>query len=77
MTPPQRTSPLDRFLSDLFGEPVLSDIDERQRDVLVRSYVDGQSLEDIGDAYGVSRERIRQLRFKALASLRWRVKELS
>lgn len=44
----------------------LADLPERSRDILQRRYGDCQTLEEVGDIYGISRERIRQIQSKAI-----------
>jgi RNA polymerase primary sigma factor len=56
-------------------ERLLHDLKEREADVLRRRfglppYDESQTLEDIGQVYGVTRERIRQIEAKALERLR-------
>jgi RNA polymerase primary sigma factor len=52
---------------------VMEDMEDRQVDVIMRrfGFEDGspETLEDIGQAYGVTRERIRQIESKAMARL--------
>ena len=55
-------------------DALVDDLDERQRDIIRRRFgFDGdasETLEEIGDDYGVTRERIRQIEAKALKQLR-------
>ncbi len=51
----------------LGGEPLLT---PREHDVLRRYYDDGDTLRAIGNAHGVSSNRIAQVRNKALRKLR-------
>jgi RNA polymerase primary sigma factor len=52
----------------------LSHLSHREKDVIIRRFglIDGrrQTLEEIGEIYGVTRERIRQIEVKALGRLR-------
>ncbi len=48
-------------------EPLLT---PRENDVLRRYYDEGDTLKAIGNTYGVTRERISQIRHKALGKLR-------
>jgi RNA polymerase primary sigma factor len=54
-------------------EKMLGDLGERERDILIKRFglESGvpRTLEDIGQEYGVTRERIRQIEAKALAKL--------
>ena len=53
---------------------MLGSLNERERRVLEMRYglIDGQvrTLEEVGEAFGVTRERIRQIEAKALRKLR-------
>lgn len=55
-------------------EAALSDLDERERLILVMRFgLDGQeprTLEEVGQEFGLTRERIRQMQNRALAKLR-------
>ena len=71
-------TPEDAVLADDFRRAVRALVDglpdERQRDILERRFGlndlgEGQTLEEIGELYGVTRERIRQLEAKALEKL--------
>ena len=53
--------------SDL--EVWLGHLSERERDVVLKKYREGMTLEDIGKEYNVTRERIRQVLAKAEAKL--------
>ena len=44
----------------------LADLPERSRDILQRRYFDEETLEQVGDLYGITRERIRQIQAKAI-----------
>ena len=50
---------------------LLSGLEDRQRDVIARRCAD-ETLAEIGERFGVSRERVRQIEQKALKRLRWR-----
>jgi hypothetical protein len=59
----------------LLIEQLLAELPQDLRDIVIRRYGlwhrKPETLEDIGDSRGCTRERIRQLESKALASLRW------
>lgn len=50
----------------------LARLPDRERNIIKRRFLDdaGDTLETIGDAYGISKERVRQLESRALARLR-------
>jgi RNA polymerase primary sigma factor len=60
---------------------ILSDLDERER-MIIESYFgintehDGMTLEAIGDKYDLTKERIRQIKEKAIRKLRHNTKKL-
>lgn len=60
---------------------VLDILDERERDI-IESYFglnkehDGMTLEAIGEKYGLTKERIRQIKFKALRKIRHNAENL-
>ncbi|WP_409969116.1 sigma-70 family RNA polymerase sigma factor [Bengtsoniella intestinalis] len=52
---------------------VLNDLSEKESDVLKKRFglddIEEKTLEEIGDIYGVTRERVRQIEFKAIRKL--------
>jgi RNA polymerase primary sigma factor len=62
-----------RMLADAVGE-VLNELSEREQEIVrMRFGLDGgqaKTLEEVGKAFGVTRERIRQIEAKTLAKLR-------
>ena len=62
-------------LEELFVN-ILNEINERERDILERRYVlsndltKKHTLKKIGDDYNITRERVRQLKERALRKLR-------
>ena len=72
------TSPRSRFRLDLDSENEESDWDildglwglpERQRTIIAVRFGDPMTLEDIGDALGITRERVRQLEGQAITGV--------
>ena len=70
-------SPLDQLFHEDISKTVkevLSTLDEREADIITRRFGIGnqkmQTLEDIGQVYGLSKERIRQIEEKAMRKLR-------
>jgi RNA polymerase primary sigma factor len=56
-------------------EKVLSELDEREREIVIRRFGLGnqpgpQTLEEVGQHFGVTKERIRQIETRALSKLR-------
>jgi RNA polymerase primary sigma factor len=55
-------------------ERMLDELDERGREVIIARFgfdgADGKSLEEVGQQFGVTRERIRQIEAKVLSKLR-------
>lgn len=75
----------DIIYSDILKDAInvaMSDLKDKEKDVINRRYglngYDTQTLEEIGQIYGVTRERIRQIEDKAIRKLRapWRNKEI-
>lgn len=60
------------FLDQIEG--ILSDLPERHRDIIIRRYglfnTTPQSLDEVGKAFGITRERVRQIECSALKKLR-------
>lgn len=61
----------DERLEDVYNQGTLT---YREYNVIMKLYKEGLTLEDTGKHFGVSRERIRQIHFKAIAKLRFRYK---
>ncbi len=65
-------------LAEVIGT-LVADLDERQRDIVRRRFgLSGreETLQEIGDDYGITRERIRQIEDKALRILRGRARKM-
>ncbi len=65
-------------LAEVIGA-LVADLDERKRDIVRRRFgLSGreETLQEIGDDYGITRERIRQIEEKALRILRGRARNL-
>ena len=58
--------------TDLHGsvEYVLFTLTDRERDITHLYFRDGKTFEEIGNIYGITRERIRQIQAKAIRKLR-------
>jgi RNA polymerase sigma factor (sigma-70 family) len=74
-------APKSTFRVDLKGEEsdwqildALWDLPERERTIIAVRFGGHMTLADIGDALGISRERVRQLESKAIADVRESVK---
>jgi RNA polymerase primary sigma factor len=74
---PDQSTPLQPLVDDSLEATLraaLDDLSERERDILrLRFGMDGEdehTLTDVGDKFGLSRERIRQLQVQALRKLR-------
>jgi len=57
-------------------ERLLSTLDERERELLkmrfgLAPYGEPHTLEDVGEAFGITRERVRQVEARAMAKLRF------
>lgn len=50
---------------------LLGKLDKRRRDILVMRYVDEMTLDEIGQVYGVTRERIRQIERDAIRRIKY------
>lgn len=59
-------------ISDLSGsvEYALCTLTERERDIIIKRFVNKLTYKEAGDLFGVTRERIRQVEVKALRKLR-------
>lgn len=51
-------------------EYVISLLTEREQTILKARYINGETLEEVGKTFGVTRDRIRQIQAKALRKLR-------
>lgn len=68
------------FVLDEICEDLLKDLSKRQKQIVVRRFGLGsdekkESLQSIGDDFGITRERIRQLQNNGLLGLREKVKD--
>ena len=52
-------------------------LDDRRRDILVMHYVDEMTLEEIGQLYGITRERVRQIERDAIRRVKYWAREPS
>ena len=63
------TEDMEQFLEDLVGE-----LNEKQRAIIIRRFglqgEEHQTLEEVGKAVGLTRERVRQIQFEAIRVLR-------
>ncbi len=48
----------------------MADLPVRWQDILQRRFVDGQTLDEVGEFYGISRERVRQIQTSAISKLK-------
>lgn len=60
-------SDVDKTINEMLASNFL---DDRTKDMLLARYRDGATLEEVGKQYGITRERVRQLIFKALIRIR-------
>jgi len=72
-----KTDPVDLLADEHLTaqlEDCLSELNEKQRDVLSRRFGlgghDRETLEEVGEAIGLTRERVRQIQMSALKALR-------
>lgn len=61
-----------------FMEKILEEYSDRDKDILMSQYFseDPKTLKEIGEKYKLSRERIRQIKFKLLWSLKKKIQKL-
>lgn len=50
---------------------LMDKLDDRRRDVLIMHYVDEMTLEEIGQIYGITRERVRQIERDAIRRIKY------
>ena len=55
----------------VFTQIIKEELKEKEADVIFCYYRDGMTLDDIGEKYSLSRERIRQIKAKAVRKLRY------
>lgn len=67
LLPSDEVDAIDR---DAILDEVLSTLDDRESDVLRRRFYDGQTYEEVGRKYKLTRERIRQIETLALRKMR-------
>lgn len=63
----------DNEHNEYYVRGLLTHLSKRERDIVIRSYgigVKEETLEHIGDTHGLTRERVRQIREKAIKKLR-------
>jgi RNA polymerase primary sigma factor len=56
---------------------VLEKLPDRERNILCKRYLEGLTLEQVGNLLGITRERVRQLEWKACARMRRYLKQWS
>lgn len=68
----QDPAEIDRALDRRLIVCALMDmLDDRRRDVLIMHYVDEMTLEEIGQIYGITRERVRQIERDAIRRIKY------
>lgn len=60
---------MDAAFADVDFRMAVSHLSEREADILTLRYMMGETLQEVGDRYGFSRERARQVEAKALGKL--------
>ena len=73
----RKTDPVDLLADEHLTaqlQECLNELNEKQRDVLCRRFglagYDRETLEEVGEAIGLTRERVRQIQMSALKALR-------
>lgn len=64
----------DRRVQQAVLQDAMSALTERERDIIALRFHQGLTLQEVGDRYGITRERTRQLQAQALRKLRKRLK---
>jgi RNA polymerase primary sigma factor len=72
-TPEDELMPM---LRDMAMEQLLAELDERERKMIRMRFVDGMTLEAIGNEFHISRERVRQVEARTLRQLKKRTKKM-
>ena len=55
----------------VFTQIIKEELKEKEADVIFCYYRDGMTLDDIGEKYGLTRERVRQIKAKGVRKLRY------
>ncbi len=76
-TPAAQEDELDKKQTAVLVREAISSLPAREKDVIQRRFFDEETLEAVGESWGVTRERIRQIEKDALCTLRKKLQSLS